>query len=277
MSLESPARLRFAALIARDPVPLDEAALAIAAEEYPGLDAGAYLARLDALGERVRRVAGAGFRAASALRALRQVLAEEEGFRGNDADYYDPRNSFLNEVLDRRLGIPISLSVTYVEVARRAGLTLHGVGVPGHFLAKYVSASGAEVFVDPFHGGEILSADECAARFRARTGGRELERRWLEAVGARQILVRMLHNLRRIYGERKDDVRTYWVLDRILLLSPAHLGALRDRGLAAGRLGGAAAARRDLEAYLTRSPEASDADEVRAVLAGLGRSGPLVN
>jgi regulator of sirC expression with transglutaminase-like and TPR domain len=277
MSLESPARLRFAALIARDPVPLDEAALAIAAEEYPGLDAGAYLARLDALGERVRRVAGAGFRAASALRALRHVLAEEEGLRGNDADYYDPRNSFLNEVLDRRLGIPISLSVTYVEVARRAGLTLHGVGVPGHFLAKYVSASGAEVFVDPFHGGEILSADECAARFRARNAGRALERRWLEAVGARQILVRMLHNLRRIYGERKDDVRTYWVLDRILLLSPAHLGALRDRGLAAARLGGAAAARRDLEAYLARSPEASDADEVRGVLSGLGRSGPLAN
>jgi len=277
MSLESPARLRFAALLARDPIPLDEAALAIAAEEYPGLDAGACLARLDALGERVRRVAGPGARAASALRALRQVLAEEEGFRGNERDYSDPRNSFLNEVLERRLGIPISLSVIYLEVARRAGLALHGVGVPGHFLAKYVSASGAEVFLDAFNGGEMLSADECAARFRARSGGRELERRWLEAVGARQILVRMLHNLRRIYAERKDDVHAYWVLDRILLLSPAHLGALRDRGLAAARLGGAGAARRDLESYLARSPEASDADEVRDVISGLGRSGPLAN
>ncbi len=277
MTLESPARLRFAALIAREPVPLDEAALAIAAEEYPGLDAGAYLARLDALAERVRAVAGPSFRAASGLRALRQVLAEEEGLRGNEGDYFDPRNSFLNEVLDRRLGIPISLSVVWMEVARRAGLQLHGVGVPGHFLAKYVSGSGAEVFVDAFRGGEMLSADECAARFRARNGGRELERRWLEAVGARQILVRMLHNLRRIYGERKDDVRAYWVLDRILLLSPAHLGALRDRGLAAARLGGAAAARRDLESYLARSPDASDADEVRGVISGLGRSGPLAN
>src|SRR5512140_1564713 len=141
MPLESKARARFAAAIARDPVPLDEAALAIAQEEYPSLDVEEYLVRLDALGERVRRLAPAP-KAASTLAALRRVLHEEEGFRGNDKEYYDPRNSFLNEVLDRKLGIPITLSVLWIEVARRAGLALQGVGFPGHFLAKYASAGG---------------------------------------------------------------------------------------------------------------------------------------
>jgi regulator of sirC expression with transglutaminase-like and TPR domain len=276
-SLESQARVRFAALIARDPIPLDAAALAIAAEEYPELDERAYLERLDALGERVRRACPAPFRAASALRALREVLAAEEGLTGNADDYYDPRNSFLNEVLDRRLGIPISLSVVYMEVARRAGLALQGVGLPGHFLARYASPSGPEVFIDAFRGGEMLSADECTARFRDRSGGRELDRRWLAPVGASQILSRMLLNLQRIYADRKDDVRGYWVLDRILLVSPDHLGALRDRGLAAARLGGAAAAARDLEAYLSRAPGAADADDVRERLAALKRDRPMAN
>ncbi|BDG06110.1 SirB1 family protein [Anaeromyxobacter oryzae] len=276
--LESAARARFAALIGLDPVPLDEAALAIAQEEYPDLDAGAYLARLDVLGKRVGRAAGQGARAASTLRALREVLHDEEGLRGNEEDYSDPRNSFLNDVLDRHLGIPISLSAVYMEVARRAGLKLAGVGFPGHFLAKYVSASGAEVFLDAYHGGEMLSADECMARYKARSGGKDLDARYLAAVSTRQILARMLHNLRRIYQERKDDVRTFWVLDRILLLAPGQLEALRDRGLAAARLGGAAAAARDLDAYLRSAPGANDADDVREILVGLrGGRGSLMN
>ena len=119
--------------------------------------------------------------------------AEEEGLRGNEEDYSDPRNSFLNEVLDRKVGIPISLCVIWMEVARRAGLPLEGVGFPGHFLAKYVSPGGVEVFVDAFHRGEMLSADECVARYRARTGGRDLDRRYLAAVAPRQILARVLH------------------------------------------------------------------------------------
>lgn len=277
MSLESPARTAFAAALAKDPVPLDEATLAIALEEYPGLDVEEVLARLDALSERVRARVQGPPRAASLLRALREVLAEEEGLRGNEDTYYDPRNSFLNEVLDRRLGIPISLSVVYIEVARRAGLPLQGVALPGHFIAKYVSPTGAEVFVDAFHRGEILSVDECAARFRSRSGGRELDRRWLSGATPRQILIRMLQNLRRIYADRKDDVRTFWVLDRILIAAPGQLAALRDRGLAAARLGGPAAATRDLEAYLERLPDASDAADVRKVLAGLRGGGRLPN
>ncbi len=276
-SLESAARARFAELVARDPVPLDQAALAIAQEEYPALRPEPYLARLDELAARVLRRAPPPHRAASTLRALREVLHDEEGLRGNDDDYGDPRNSFLNEVLDRRLGIPITLSVVYLEVARRVGLRLEGVGFPGHFLAKYASPGGAEVFVDAHHGGEMLSADECLARYRARSGGQDLDPRYLAAVSTRQILARMLHNLRRTYAERQDDVRTFWVLDRILLLVPGQLEALSDRGLAAARLGGMAAAVRDLEAYLAAAPEAGDAGELRAVLADLRGRAPMLN
>jgi regulator of sirC expression with transglutaminase-like and TPR domain len=277
MGIEGNARARFAALLRRDPLPLDEAALAIAQEEYPRLDPDEYLVRLDALAVRVRcKFPGRG-RSAATLQALRLVLSEEEGLRGNEAAYSDPRNSFLNEVLDRRLGIPITLSLVYMEVARRLGLPLAGVGFPGHVLVKYVSPSGAEVFVDAFNGGEMLSADECVARYRARTGGRDLDRRHLAAVGPRQIVARMLQNLKRSYLERRDDVRAYWVLDRILLIAPGQLEALRDRGLVAARLGAGAAAERDLASYLSRATTAADVAEVRRVLAALRARRPLVN
>lgn len=268
MQLESKARARFAAFLAREPVPLDEAALTIAEEEYPRLDPEEVLVRLDRLGERVRGRAR-GTRAATLLAALRTVLVEEEGLRGNDEDYYDPRNSFLNDVLERKLGIPISLSVVWMEVARRAGLELRGVGYPGHFLVKYASPGGVEIFVDAYHSGEMLSTEECLARYRARSGGRDLDRRYLEPVSTRQILARMLQNLKRIYLERRDDVRAYAVLDRVLLLVPGQLEALRDRGLVAARLGASSAAAKDLEAYLEASAAPPDAAEVRSVLASL--------
>ena len=266
MAAESNARARFAALLDRDPVPLDEAALAIAAEDDPALEPEVYLTRLDSLAERVRERAPSG--AASTLRVLREVLHAEEGFRGNDVDYYDPKNSFLNQVLDRRLGIPISLSVVWIEVARRAGLRLQGVGFPGHFLVKYASKGGPEVFVDAYHGGEMLSADECAARHHARSG-QELDRRHLEGVTPRQILARMLHNLRRIYAERKEPVGAWWVADRLLLLAPGQLEALRDRGLAAAKLGGVEAATADLEEYLQKAPRSAEAAEVRVRAEGV--------
>jgi len=270
------ARARFAALLAREPIPLDEAALAIAAEEYPALDPEPYLERLDALAARVRRAVPGPLRPASTLRALREVLAEEEGFRGNAEDYQDPRNSFLNDVLDRKLGIPISLTVVWMEVARRAGSGLLGVGFPGHFLAK-IASPGVEVFVDPFNGGDLLGPDECLARFRTRSGGRELDPRHLEPVSTRQILARMLQNLRHVYAGRRDDVGTFWVTDRLLVLAPGMLDALRDRGLAAARLGALPAAERDLEAYLARAPDAADGPAVREALARFRARRPLQN
>jgi regulator of sirC expression with transglutaminase-like and TPR domain len=268
-ALESRARARFAELLARADVPLDEAALAVAEEEYPGLDPAEWLRALDALAARVRAAAGGRPRPASLLRGLRTVLAEEERFRGNSDHYYDPRNSYLNEVLARKLGIPITLSLVYLEVARRAGLALQGVGFPGHFLAKYVSPSGAEVFLDAFNGGEVLSPEECVSRFKVASGDRPFDPRYLAAVTPRQVLGRMLHNLKRIYLEVNDDVRAYWVIDRILMLAPNQAVEIRDRGLVAARLGASGPAARDLAAYLDAAPGALDADEVRAVLASL--------
>ncbi|ABS26755.1 SirB1 family protein [Anaeromyxobacter sp. Fw109-5] len=275
MTIGGGARDRFAEVVSRDPIRLDEVALAIAAEEYPRLEQARYLARLDDLAARVVSRAPAPPRAASLLRALREILAGEEGLHGSAADYDDPRSSFLNEVLERRVGLPITLSLVYMEVGRRAGLAIDGVGMPGHFLARYQSSSGAEIFIDAFHGGEMLSADECLSRYRERTG-RDLDRRLLGPATPRQIVLRMLGNLRRLYAARRDDVRAWWVLDRILLTAPSQLAALRDRGLAAARLGAAAAASRDLESYLARAPEAPDADAVRAALADLRHGPPRV-
>jgi regulator of sirC expression with transglutaminase-like and TPR domain len=273
---DSPARRRFAALLERDPLPLAEAALAIAEEEYPGLDTGAYLARLDAFAREVEARLPARRDAAATLRALREVLFSEGGFRGNDQAYYDPRNSFLNEVLERRLGIPITLGVVLMEVAGRAGLALQGVAFPGHFLVKHV-AGDREVYIDAFHGGEILSREDCVARFRERAPGLALDERHLQAVPPRAVLARMLHNLKKIYVEAGDDLRALWVVDRLLLLAPHDAGERRDRGLVAARLGGIAAALADLEAYLAAAPEAPDAAEVRGLVAQLRGRGSLLN
>ena len=273
---ESPARRRFTELIARPLVPLAEAALAVAQEEYPEMAVDAYLRQIDELAARVTARLQARRDAASTLRALRAVLFEEGGFRGNAEAYYDPRNSFLNEVLDRRVGIPITLSVLYIEVASRAGLPVHGVGFPGHFLVKYV-AGQREIFIDPFRGGEFLSAEDCEARYQAVAPGRALERRHLEPVTTRQILRRMLHNLEKIYVEGGDHVRGLWVVDRLLLLAPEDIVARRDRGLFEARLGGTAAALSDLEAYLDAEPKASDAGELRELVGRLRSRASFLN
>jgi regulator of sirC expression with transglutaminase-like and TPR domain len=277
MQLDSPARARFKALIERPVVPLDEAALAIAAEEYPDLDATAHLARLDALGTLVRQRGTEPQRAAGRLRALCDVLFAELGFRGNEGAYHDPRNSFLNEVLERRLGIPISLSVLLMEVGRRVGVPLQGVGLPRHFMVKLQPQAGPEVFVDAFNGGALLSSEECAARFQGGPTAQALDPRWFRAVTPHQILGRMLRNLKQIYAEQGDDVRTYWVVDRLVLLAPDAVEELRDRGLLSARLGLRPAAVRDLDAYLERAPGAADASEIREMLATLRAAPNLLN
>ncbi len=274
---ETAARRHFAELLAREEIPLAEAALAIAEEEYPDLAPSAYLARLDELAARAEKRLPARRTAAEVLVVLRRVLFEEAGFRGNEADYYDPRNSFLNEVLDRRLGIPISLSLVYLAVARRLGLPVDGVSFPGHFLVRH-SAPGRVLFVDPYNHGELLTAEDCRRRWSAVAQGRgEFQPRWLEPSTPRQILARMLHNLKRIYGEKGDDVRTLWVIDRLLLLAPDDLAERRDRGLVSARLGGTAAAAADLEAYLAASPAAPDAEEIRELAQALRTRQPMLN
>jgi regulator of sirC expression with transglutaminase-like and TPR domain len=267
---QNQARARFAALVASAEIPLAEAALAVAEEEYPGLEAARYIAALDRLGERVGRGLGPASAPRAVLEAMKVVLFGEEGFRGNEADYYDPRNCFLNEVLDRRLGIPITLSILYVEVARRVGLELLGVGFPGHFLVRSPAVGATpDLFIDPFNGGDVLAAPECVARFKAVLKGRDFDPSFLDPVDTRHILIRMLHNLKKVYVERGDDVRAMWVIDRLLLLLPGNLEERRDRGLLSARLGGTGAAVKDLEAYLESAPQASDAKEVASLLQNL--------
>jgi len=248
---------------------LAEGALWIAAEAYPGLDVPLWLGRLDALGRRASERVTPDMAVDVAAAAVSRFLFEEEGFRGNTDDYYDPRNSFLNDVLDRRLGIPITLSVVYVAVAARAGLAAAGVGLPGHFVVR-AERAGRHRLLDPFHGGRLLDRAACEALVvQVRPGAGPLDPRWLAPVSTRQILVRMLNNLSAVYMALADWTRALAAADRILLLVPEALEALRDRGMLHARLGHAGAALRDWEAYLQRAPEAPDAGAVRDRLRAL--------
>lgn len=260
------ARHRFAEIAELPDAAIDlaEAALWIAAEEYPSLDVDAYLARLDALAAEaapaVRSVEGDAERVAQ----LNRFLFFEQGFRGNRDDYYDPRNSFLNEVLDRRTGIPIALSAVYLAVGRRLGLDVRGISFPGHFLVKCVGALG-DIVIDPFER-SVLDHDACQRRLEAGLGAPEPLRPefHLRAASAREILLRMLGNLKRIYVERSDLERALACCDRGLLLAPDAPGELRDRALVYEGLACYAAAAADLDRLLELAPDLVGADALRA-------------
>jgi len=245
-------------------IDLGRAALAVARLEHPDLDEKYELARLDTLAARV----GAGRRPdAAALEKLRRFLFEEEGFRGNDGEYYDPRNSCLNDVLDRKLGIPITLSVLTMEVGRRVGIEIAGVGLPGHFIVSAAVSGGKSVLFDPFHGGAVLTAAD-AAEVAARAVGRpvKLEEAHWTPCSRRQIVVRMLRNLKTIYAKQKDWERALAVVERLLLVDPDAPTHLRDRGtvlVKAGRLWEGAS---EWESYLDRYPSAPDAESFRQEL-----------
>src|SRR2546430_5428900 len=240
-------------------IDLGRAALAVARIEHPQLDDRHELARLDALAARVGSARDAG----GTLDRLRRFLFQEEGFRGNDGEYYDPRNSCLNDVLDRKLGIPITLSVLTMEVGRRVGLEIAGVGLPGHFIVS-AAVGGKPVLLDPFHGGTVLTPAS-AAEVAARAVGRpvKLEEAHWTPCSRRQIVVRMLRNLKTIYAKQKDWDRALGVIERLLLIDPDAPTHLRDRGtvlVKAGRLWEGAA---EWESYLNRYPSAQDAESFR--------------
>ena len=248
---------------------LAEGALWIAAEAYPGLDVREWLGRLDALGRRASERLVPDMTVDAAAGAVGRLLFEEEGFQGNTGDYYDPRNSFLNDVLERRVGIPITLSVVFIAAAARAGLQAVGVGLPGHFVVR-VDRGGRHRLVDPFHGGRLLDQAGCEALLaKLRPDAGPLDPRWLSPVTTRQVLVRMLNNLKAVYTALGDWGRALAASERIVLLVPDALEELRDRGTLHARLGRASAAVRDWEAYLKRAPQASDAGAIRAQLRAL--------
>jgi regulator of sirC expression with transglutaminase-like and TPR domain len=238
---------------------LAHAALVIARIEYPRLDAGAYLARLDGMGEAARRricrhVEQTGDSSTlSCVRAFNAYLFEEQHFVGNREHYEDPRNSCLNEVLDRRTGIPITLSVVYIEVGLRAGLRIDGVNFPGHFLVRLPEpdSRSAGLIIDPFHGGAMLSEHDCRRLLQKHVGSEVAFSRSLLAPATRpQIVVRMLLNLKRIYVHMRSFPQARDVTELLLAVTPSALSELRDRGLLAYHLNDVTSALRDLQTYL---------------------------
>ena len=264
-------------IAARDPIDLARASLAIAREEYPQLDEERYLRMLDEFAAQVMRGLPSGALPERRVGRLNTVLFHELGFAGNQADYYDPRNSFFNEVLERRTGIPLTLSLLYMEVGRRCGLSVDGVSFPGHFLCK-VTLDEGELIVDAFHRGQLLGLAELKRRFASAAGdAARFELRLLRPARPKEILARMLQNLRSIYLERGDLPRALSAVDRQLLLQPDDPRVLRDRARLCEQLGGPEAAAADLERVLHLQPAASDAASLRARVDRLRGAGKLMN
>ena len=271
-----PARHLFKELIAKDPIPMAETSFVLASEEYEQLDVAAQIRRLDRLGEQANELLFGIDDPVDRLAGLTTFLFEDCAFEGNQDDYYDPRNSYLHEVLDRRVGIPISLSVICIEVGRRAGVPLTGIGFPTHFLVGHELLDG--LYIDPFHGGRILSAEDCKEMLSQATRGRvSFRSSLLEPIGTRRILLRLLSNLKSIYARDEDLGRALAAAERISLLAPRSAVHKRERGLLYLEIGAVNEAVDDLQYYLAHMPRASDAIAVRAHLQRAMRRMSMLN
>lgn len=280
LPVQAPSALEyFAALVADDAsLPLLEAAITIAQDEHPGLDPQAVLGDIDAMAARLKRRLPGDASPLQRLRALNRFFFAELGFAGNVNDYYDRRNSYLHEVLISRRGIPITLALLFCELAGQVGLAARGVSFPGHFLIKLRMPQG-EVVIDPFNGRSLSreDLDERLAPFRKRQG---LEGDFetplglfLQAAPARDVLARMLRNLKEIHRTSEDWSRLLAVQQRLVLLLPSSAEELRDRGLTKAELGQSTEAAADLEAYVALRPAADDALALAERADELRRSG----
>jgi regulator of sirC expression with transglutaminase-like and TPR domain len=253
-------------------IDLERAALYIAQETYPDLDVDAYIALLDGMAEAVRARLPEEEYPLRTIKVLNQYFFDELGFRGNQADYYDTKNSLLNDVIDRRVGIPITLSLIYLAIARRIAFPMQGVGLPGHFLITPVAA-GTEFFVDAFNQGEILFQQDCVDRLNLMFEGQlVMQPTFLAPVTNQQFLARMLTNLKAIYLSQGDIGALLSTIERILILFPAAPIELRDRGLIYFRLSRWIESRLDLEQYLTAQPAARDRYMIEGVLDQIEQS-----
>ncbi len=280
--------LHFATYAAQPDESLDlaEGALLIADAAYPHLDHDRYLRRLDGFADSVRRELGmsasdrlprreVGRRdtAERVTGAMCDVLCGQEGFHGNREQYYNPRNSFLNEVIETRTGLPITLSVVYIEVARRLGVPLVGIALPSHFVTKWpLSADeGDDLFVDAFSG-RLMDLDQCRKFMRGITAslaGTRFDARWLEPVGVRAILTRILNNLKHAYLQQGNTRSALDIVDRLVLLRPDLPEELRDRGLLRLAMGETLLAAADITAYAQRAPAAPEVMRLRKRLASI--------
>jgi regulator of sirC expression with transglutaminase-like and TPR domain len=257
------------ATLGDDELPLLDTALLIARDEYPDLDHREYSAEIDAYVDALRPQLDRDIDLPARLTAINRYLFEDLGFAGNHTQYDDPRNSYLNQVLDRKLGIPISLAVIQIELTRRLGLPLDGISFPGHFLVRLPVDDGILV-MDPFNKGRPVSAEELKERASPHLGGQPPDDHQLLEILApathRMILARMLRNLKGLYMESADWERVARSADRLLKLSPDTAEALRDRGLAYRELGHAKGAREDLSRYLLLQPDAEDEEAIHSAL-----------
>ena len=262
----------FAQLLARDDIKIDlaHACLMIAQDAYPSLDVERYLGDIERMAMRLRGRMPASSAADERVAVLNEFLFEDLGYRGNTQEYYDPRNSYLNEVMDRRIGIPISLSVLYMAVGRRVGLPLEGVSFPGHFLVRLRLRAGVLV-LDPFAAGAPQSEADLRARLQrvippGMTDNVPVSElpldQFLEAATNRQILARVLRNLKAIYRETDQPQQLLDVLNRMLLVAPDSTAELRDRGIVYQRLVCYRAALKDLSDYVERETDAPYFDDV---------------
>jgi len=248
---------------------LARAALLVAREEYPQLPEERYLGQLDLLAEEARDRLDDENAPLVVLQELLGSLYRRHGFRGNREAYYDPRNSFLNDVLDRRLGIPLTLGIVVLEVGWRLGLPVEGVNFPGHFLVRF-KGDAIDLLVDPYDGGAVRFEDEAQELLDRVYGGMiRVHDSFLKAATKREMLVRLLANLKSLYLNVRDHSRALAAVERILLLRPIAAGEIRDKGVILARLGRKQEAVEQLEAYLNVAPEASDSGRILALVQEL--------
>jgi regulator of sirC expression with transglutaminase-like and TPR domain len=254
-----------------DRIDLVEAALLIAQTAFPDLIRSHCTERLDLWADRLRRRLDASLGSGEILGSLNRLLFDEEGFRGNQENYYDPENSFLNRVLERKLGIPITLSLVYGEVGRRAGLPVYDIALPGHFIVGLLHASGT-LYVDPFNGGEVLTEKECRDRIEAGFGPEvAADTSWKVPAARKMILKRMLRNLKGIYRQLNQEQQFFEMLQWILAVDPKASDELKERGLLYEAIGNNVSAVKDLQHYLETATAATDREMIEAKIIRLGR------
>ena len=252
-----------------DEIDLVEAALLIARTAFPDLVSSQYQERLDQWADRLRQNLGPSSSAGDIIGQLNRILFDEEGLQGDRENYYDPQNSFLNRVLERKLGIPITLSLVYSEVGRRAGLPMHGIPLPGHFIAALLHGSGT-LYIDPFNRGEILSESECRKMIEARYGREAAaDGGWKTPAGKKMVLKRMLKNLKGIYRQLNQELQAFEMLQWILAMDPDAPEELKERGLFYEAMGNNAFAARDLAHYLAVAPESADREAIESKISQL--------
>ncbi|MBW4626021.1 MAG: SirB1 family protein [Brasilonema octagenarum HA4186-MV1] len=252
-------------------IDLAKAALYIAQEEYPNIDPEEYLNAFDTMAVELEERLPSQRYPLRVIQSINQYLYDDLGFAGNQKDYYDPRNSFLNNVIDRRLGIPITLALVYMEVSRRIDFPTVGVGMPGHFLIR-PDIPDTEIFIDAFNFGEVMFPQDCQERLnQVYQQPVPLQPEFLATVSKKQFLARILANLKYIYLNQQELEKALAAVERILLLFPGAALELRDRGLLCYELRLFAQAANDLETYLIKAPQAEDAVTIRQILSLLKR------